>query len=150
MKYSLDKQFLILNLILRFHYILEALFYCIMECVKDVNLCPKSVTIKAIKDSNFTYCKTQNKMTKIATQIKKVYSNESSSAENKKEIDGHKKIASQLAEALILHLAAAAYLENNDQEEAFNIAVRAYGMINLAKESQQIIIDESLNALVLF
>jgi hypothetical protein len=89
-------------------------------------------------------------MTNIATHIKKIYSNISSSAENQKEIDGHKKIASQLAVALKLHLAAAAYLENNDQEEAFNNAVSAYGMISLARESQQLILDESLSELVLF
>ncbi|MGD0711742.1 MAG: hypothetical protein ABR968_11270 [Bacteroidales bacterium] len=88
-------------------------------------------------------------MTNIATHIKNIYSKISSSKENQKEIDNHKKIANQLAEALKLHLEAAAYLENNDPVEAFHSAICAYGMIILAKESQQIIIDQSLNELVL-
>ena len=88
-------------------------------------------------------------MTTKTTQIKKTHSDESSS-ENQKGIDGHKKIAIQLSEASEHHLAAAAYLEDGDQVGAFHSAVSAYGMISLARESQQLILDHSLNCKVLF
>jgi hypothetical protein len=88
-------------------------------------------------------------MTNRTTQIKKKPSDESSS-EKQKGIDGHKKIANQLSEASELHLAAAAYLEDGDQVGAFHNAVSAYGMISLARESQQLILDHSLNGKVLF
>jgi hypothetical protein len=87
-------------------------------------------------------------MTNITAQVRKTHSDVSSLAIQKEIVD-HRKIAVELAEALEFHLAAAVYLENNDQEEAFNNAVRAYGMINLARESQQIILDQSLNNMVL-
>jgi hypothetical protein len=72
------------------------------------------------------------------------------SSEKQKSIEDHKKIATQLMQAAELHFAAANYIEMDDHVQAFDNIVKAYSLLSLARESQQINLDHTLNGQIMF
>jgi hypothetical protein len=61
------------------------------------------------------------------------------------EIEEQNKIAIQLEEAAQLHLAAANQLKSKNYVQAFQSVISAYGIINLAKDSQRYFLDNMLD-----
>jgi hypothetical protein len=58
-----------------------------------------------------------------------------------KEIEAHKKIASQLMETAALHIEAAENLEKDCMGVAFLVAINAFGLLGIAREAQKNLVN---------